>query len=475
MSARLLAAGPATPQILPMPTLQSAPGPATAAPIPKRAVASWILYDLANTVFSMGVVSLYFSLWVREQVGVDRADTVYGIVTAISMAIIFVISPLLGAMTDRARRRMPFLVVSTLLCVGFTLLIARSGYWPTMIAFVFANATYQAGLQFYDAMLPDVTTEENRGRISGIGVGIGYLGSYVAIGLGLWLGTENKPLLFGAIALAFLVFAIPCFLFVKEKGNPNPRDVFSLAMIRESTAETLRTLRGGSEYPGLLRFLLGRVFYTDAINTVITIMTLYTVNVAVASGLEQTAGERKAELIMLSAVSFAIIGGFVWGWMVDKIGPKRTLNIVLWLWVATFIGAASIGLLGLPVNVLFVVSAMAGVSLGGIWSADRPLMLRLTPPERIGEFYGLYGMVGRFSAILGPAIWAFVAWLFVGQFGLPAIKAQGIGVLVLLSFILIARWILGPVTDTPRDWAALRASADGASDAAAGPSARRGA
>jgi UMF1 family MFS transporter len=216
----------------------------TTSPIPKRAVASWILYDLANTVFSMGVVSLYFSLWVREQVGVDRADTVYGIVTAVSMAIIFVISPLLGAMTDRARRRMPFLVVSTILCVGFTLLIARSGYWPTMLAFIFANATYQAGLQFYDALLPEVTTEENRGRISGIGVGIGYLGSYLAIGLGLWLGTENKPLLFGAIALAFLLFAIPCFLFVKEKGNPNPREVFSLKMVRESTAETLRTLKG---------------------------------------------------------------------------------------------------------------------------------------------------------------------------------------------------------------------------------------
>jgi UMF1 family MFS transporter len=144
--------------------------------------------------------------------------------------------------------------------------------------------------------------------------------------------------------------------------------------------------------------------------------------------------------------------------MVDKIGPKRTLNIVLWLWVATFIVAASMGLLGLPVNVLFLVAAMAGVALGGIWSADRPLMLRLTPPDRIGEFYGLYGMVGRFSAILGPAIWAFVAWLFVGQFRLAATVAQGIGVLVLLGFILIARWILGPVTDTPRDWAALRAA-----------------
>lgn len=423
--------------------------------IPKRAVSSWILYDLANTIFSMGVVSLYFSLWVRDEVGADRADVVYGIITAVSMGIIFVISPLLGSMTDRARRRMPFLVVSTLLCVAFTVMIARSGYWVTMLAFIFANAAYQAGLQFYDALLPEVTTEENRGRISGIGVGIGYLGSYFAVGIGFLPQSADKPFLFTAIAIAFLLLSIPCFLFVKERGNPNPRPVFGLAMIRESTQETLRTLRGGSQYPGLIRFLVGRVFYTDAINTVISIMTLYTVNVAVASGLSESDGEGKARLIMLSAISFAVVGGFMWGWLVDKLGPKRTLDLVLWLWVATFGLASAIGLLSLPWQSLFVVASMAGVALGGIWSADRPLMLRLTPPDRIGEFYGLYGMVGRFSAIMGPLVWGFVGYICITTLGMKPAFGQGIGVLVLLAFVFIAMRILRSVTDEPRDWDAM--------------------
>lgn len=415
--------------------------------VPRRAVWGWILYDLANTIFSMGVVSLYFSLWVRDQVGAERADSVYGIITAVSMGIIFVISPLLGAMTDRARRRMPFLVTSTLICVVLTALLARSGYWVTMVAFVLANAAYQAGLQFYDALLPEVTSEENRGRISGIGVGIGYLGSYFAVGIGFLPQSADKPFLFTAIAIAFLVLSVPCFLFVKERGNPNPQPVFSLAMITESTRETLRTLRSGNEHPGLIRFLVGRVFYTDAINTVISIMTLYTVNVAVHSGLSTEDGETKARFVMLGAISCAVVGGFVWGRLVDKVGPKRTLDYVLWLWVATFACAAAVGLLGLPWQTLFLVASMAGVALGGIWSADRPLMLRLTPPNRIGEFYGLYGMVGRFSAITGPVIWAFVAWLCIGQLGMSPAKGQGIGVLVLLSFIFVARWILGPVRD----------------------------
>src|SRR5678815_1055030 len=213
--------------------------------IRKSAVVSWILYDLANTIFSMGVVSMFFSMWVGDQVGPERADSVYGVITGVSMGIIFIISPLLGAMSDRAARRMPFLIASTVLCVALTLLLARIGYWGTIVAFVLANAAYQAGLQFYDSLLVEVTTEENRGRIGGIGVGIGYLGSYVAVGLGFLVPSDARVLQFTIIAVAFLLFAIPCFLFVKERGNPHPRPILSWTMIKESTAQTIRTLREG--------------------------------------------------------------------------------------------------------------------------------------------------------------------------------------------------------------------------------------
>ncbi|MDP2957055.1 MAG: MFS transporter [Longimicrobiales bacterium] len=414
-------------------------------------MASWVFYDLANTIFSMGVVSLYFSLWVRGEVGAERADTVYGIITAVSMGIIFVVSPLLGAMTDKARRRMPFLVVSTLICVGFTALLARDGFWVTAVFFCIANVAYQAGLQFYDALLPEVSTEENRGRISGIGVGVGYLGSYLAVGIGLLLGTRDKPLLFTIIAASFLAFAVPCFVFVKERGNPRPGPI-NLRMAIASTRETIHTLRDSQDYPGLLRFLVGRVFYTDAINTVISIMALYTVNVAVATGLSEADGERQANLILMSAITFAVLGGFGWGWLTDRWGPKRTLNIVLRSWFGVFLLAAAVGILGLPLQALYAVAAWAGFSLGGVWAADRPYMLRLTPPARVGEFYGLYGMVGRFSAITGPGIWAAMTW-FTGQtLGLPPAVGQGIAVLTLLVLIGTGYVILQPVDDAPRTW-----------------------
>jgi MFS transporter, UMF1 family len=425
--------------------------PADVHRIRPRAIASWVLYDLANTIFSMGVVSAYFSLFIRQNVGAQRADYVYTTITAISMAVIFVVSPLLGAMTDRARRRMPFLVVSTVVCVAFTLLLARTGFYLTAVFFVIANIAYQAGLQFYDALLPEVTTPENRGRIGGIGVGVGYLGSYLAIGLGLLLGTADLPRLFAAIALAFLVFALPCFFFVRERGNPYPQPI-NLRMVLESTRETIRTLRSGQRYPGLLRFLIGRIFYTDGINTVISVMLLYTVNIAVSTGLSQETGERQGQLVLLTAVTFAILGGFFWGWLTDRIGPKRTLNYVLHAWIGIFTLAALIGIIGLPLGALYIVACTAGFAIGGIWAADRPYMLRLTPPARVGEFYGLYGMVGRFSAITGPGLWALVTYLTIKRAGLEPRVGQGIGVLTLLGLIIVSYVILQPVDDAPREW-----------------------
>ena len=438
--------------------------PAPTRVIPRRAVISWILYDLANVIFSMGVISLYFSLFVRAEVGSERADSLLGRISALSMGIMFCLSPLLGAMTDRARKRMPFLVWATLICCACTALIARGPFMMSAILFIIANGGYQAGVQFYDSLLPDVTTEENRGRINGIAVGLGYTGSYIAVGAGLLMSSKDHPFPFANyflfVAIAFLAIAFPCFLFVAEQGNPNPRPIFTLGAVKESVAQTIHTLKSGNKYPGLLRFLLGRAFYTDAINTVILFMSLYTVNMAISTGLTKEDGEQKAQLVLMSAITAAIFGGVIWGFVVDRIGPKRTLNIVLTGWITTFSIAACIGFLNLHIGWLFVVACMAGVCLGGTWASDRPLMLRLTPPDRVGEFYGLYGMVGRFSAVTGPLLWGATTWLTVEQGHMPVVRGEAFAIVSLLAMMLLAFWILRRVSDSPRDWKALAAIAE---------------
>ena len=432
--------------------------------IPRRAVVSWILYDLANVIFTMGVISLYFSLFVRAEVGSERADSLLGRISALSMGIMFCLSPLLGAMTDRARKRMPFLVWATLICCACTALIARGPFMVSAILFIIANGGYQAGVQFYDSLLPDVTNEENRGRINGIAVGLGYTGSYIAVGTGLWMSKGHPTFPFADyflfVAIAFLAIAFPCFVFVQEQGNPHPRPIFTWAAVTESTRQTIHTLKSGNKYPGLLRFLLGRAFYTDAINTVILFMSLYTVNVAISTGLTKEDGEQKAQLVLMSAITAAIFGGVIWGFVVDRIGPKRTLNIVLSGWIATFVLAAFVGFLQLPIAWLFVVACIAGICLGGTWASDRPLMLRLTPPDRVGEFYGLYGMVGRFSAVTGPLLWGATTWLTVEQGHMPVVRGEAFAILSLLAMMLLAFAILRRVFDAPCDWKALGAIAE---------------
>lgn len=427
--------------------------------IPRRAVASWVIYDVANVIFSMGVVSLKFPLFVREGVGAGQADAAYGAITSVAMGLMVLLSPVLGAMTDRARRRMPFLVWATLLACGATALLGRGPFWLSIALFVVANAGYQAGVQFYDAMLPEVSTEANRGRINGFAVGLGYLGSYIAIGMGVWLGRDGGAYpfatYFALVAVLFLVIALPCFIFVRERGNPAPRPFFTLAAIRESAAETIATLRAGHRYPGLVRFLVGRAFYTDAINTVVAFMSLYTVNVAVGTGLTAEAGQARADLVLAAAVTTAIAGGVGWGFLVDRIGPKRTLRLVLALWLCTFALAAAVGAFRLPIGWLYVVACSAGIALGGTSASDRPFLLRLTPPARVGEFYGLYGMVGRFSAVTGPAIWGAITWVVVQKLGLGELTGEALAIMVLFGMVVLAAWILRGVDDAPRDWAAL--------------------
>jgi UMF1 family MFS transporter len=428
--------------------------------IPKRAVAAWILYDLANVIFSMGVISLKFSLFVQDEVGSVRADSVYARITAISMGIMFLLSPLLGAMTDRARKRMPFLIWATLIACTATALIARGPFMVSALLFIVANGGYQAGVQFYDSLLPEVSTEENRGRVNGLAVGLGYLGSYIAVGLAFVIGTKDQPFpyaqYFLIISGCFFALAIPCFVFVKEPGNPHPRPIFTFGAVKESVAQTILTLKTGHKFPGLLRFLLGRAFYTDAINTVISFMSLYTVNVAISTGLTRADGQAKAQLVLMSAITAAIFGGVIWGQVVDRIGPKKTLTIVLILWMFVLGTGSAVGFMNLHIGWLFAVACGAGICLGGTWASDRPLMLRLTPPDRIGEFYGLYGMVGRFSAVTGPLLWGLTTYITVERGGIPEVQGQAFAILTLLAMVVVSFAILHRVTDEKRDWEALK-------------------
>jgi MFS transporter, UMF1 family len=152
----------------------------------------------------------------------------------------------------------------------------------------------------------------------------------------------------------------------------------------------------------------------------------------------------ETQILLLISILFAVVGGFAWGVLVDKIGPKRTLNIVLLIWMAVLAAIVAIAVFDLSKWLFWAVATVAGVALGGVWAADRPYMLRLAPPRFVGEFYGLYAMVGRFASIIGPFMWGYITDTL--GLGRPA------AVLSLLVFVVVAFVILQGVDDRPREW-----------------------
>ena len=409
--------------------------------IERRSVASWVLYDLANTAFSLGIITYFFPRLVKNVLG--RGDQVM-LLDALAAALIFVAAPVLGALSDQASRRLPFLIVSTLLCVSATFLLGQEDTRLMFGLFVFASVCFQAGLIFYDSLLPEVSTDENRGRIGGIGVGVGYAGSLIALAVGTVILLDiTKPTVgdyanvFRGLAVVFLLFAIPAFLFVRERPRLVP--ALSWRIVPGAFREVGTTARRARRYRGLGPFLLGRFFYADAANTLIFAVVLY------AEG-SLRLGKDESVIIPVLSIVAAIPAGIAWGRVVDRLGPRRTLDIVLVLWMAVLASAAAIGAWGLPSELAYGLGVAMGIGLAGLWSADRPLMARLAPPRYYGQFFGLYAMVGRFAAIIGPVMWFLIADPGMLGWGQPA------AVVFLLVWVVIAFLVLRPVDDRPRDW-----------------------
>lgn len=411
-------------------------GGLTASGQPRVAVA-WSLYDFANTIFSYVVVSSAIGLWLVDgsRFGERDGNFILSVAIVVSVGFNALVSPILGALSDRGGRRLPFLLLFTLLCIVPTAFIGWSAPALGVALFIVANFAYQAALIYYDATLKTVSTPESRGRLSGIGVAIGYCGTVFA-GLLLLILDASVEQRFVIAAALFGLFAIPIFLVVRESGTVAR---ISVSDVAGSLGQLRESVRHAREVPGLLRFLIGRFFYSDAVNTIIVVMTVVTVY---AKGLDQTT----SQYVLLGLTLVAIAASFGWGRLVDRLGPRRTLMIVLASWaVGLVLGAISLSVDGpIGLAMFLVAGGILGSGLGGVQVADRVLMVRLSPPERLGEFFGLYGLVGKGSQVIGQLLYGVTLLLFFDALGVGAYQ---LAVLTLLGTMLLGAWILRPVSD----------------------------
>ena len=398
---------------------------------PRRGVAGWIVYDLGNTLFSQNMISNYFPVWVVAVMG--GSDAHISLVNTVTMGLMLGIGPWLGAVSDRLPRRLPILIATTTGCCLITLLIGND-LQSSLILFLGANLLFQAGLIMYDALLPAVSTPDNRGRVGGAAIGLGYLGSLLGIGIGFLVLARggDYQTIFRLTAIGFFLLALPCFLWVKEQARTVER-LAPLALARGAMQDIFNTARRARSYPELVRFLVGRAFYAEAANTIGIFMAVYlTVQLGFSSG--------QKDRLLLVAIVAAVAGGFFWGRVVDRIGPRDSLMRVLGIWAVALTLIAATGFTILPNEALWLIAPLAGFALGGTWASDRPLMIGLAPPEYLGQFYGLYALSGRFAALVGPLLWALV--VDVLGWGRPT------ALLVLLGLVLVAMVILRPLSSS---------------------------
>jgi len=411
---------------------------------------AWALYDFANTIFSFAIVSFAMSLWAIRFLG--EADGTFWFTAAVSISVLLnaIVSPVLGAMSDRVGRRKPFLAFFTLACIGATAVIGLVDIRLGLLAFAVANFAYQAALIYYDALLPDVARPLSRGRLSGIGVALGYCGTLLVGGLlllGLTIENEQStPSTFVLVAALFAIFAGPLFLWVREQeraGTP-----FSAVDAISSWSQLGQTIRHAAETPGLLRFIVARFFYSDPVNTAIAVMSAFAVN---AIGF--TEGQALQVLLILTVV--AVLASFAWGFLADRWGPRRTLFAVLGTW------AVGLTILALFLSTIpfLIAGALLGAGLGGVGVVDRLMLLRLSPPEQVGEMFGLYGLVGKASAVIGPVLYGTIVKTLLDSLDRAAYQ---VAIASLFVFLLIGIWILRgvPEGDPERDLATAEALAD---------------
>lgn len=373
-----------------------------------KEVWGWAIYDFANTIFSMNILTLYFAGWLIIDHGLE--DIWYSLTFSISMLLAAVSMPVLGALSDVSGRKKSYLLILTLGCVFATFSLGIIAGFSVnvqveivlaLIVFAIANYCFEGGLVFYNALLPQVSHHRRMGQISGLGVSLGYLGAIAGMFMVLPFVQGKIPLFdssgkenaFIPTAILFMLFSLPAFLWIRSGSKPTAHKL----KIKAAFASVWEDLRDTKKYPGVLRFLISDFMFEDAIATVILFMAVYTQAV-------MGFGEGEKTILFAVSTTSAAIGSLGCGWVTDRIGPKKTLSLVVWGWIVTLI------LVAFTANRTFfwISGSLTGIFLGSTWTSSRPLLAHLVPREKLGQFFGLYSLSGRAAAIIGPLVWGAV-------------------------------------------------------------------
>ena len=414
----------------------------------RKEIWSWCFYDFGNSAFTTLVITFIYSTYFTKAIAENEIDGTYlwSQAIAITAVIVSLLSPILGAIADKGGYRKIFLTLTTYMSIGATALLffpIKGQILFALILVVIANVNFELGGVFYNAYLPEIVSRKKIGRISGIGWGAGYLGGLLAMLVAMvgfvspdvpWFGLdidtgEHIRATNVLVAAWFFIFTLPAILYLKEKKVESANRIGIVVL--NSIQELKKTFQEIKIYKNTVRFLISRLIYNDGLVTIFAFGAIY------ASG---TFGFTFNEIMIFGIVLniAAGSGAFLMGYIDDVIGGKLTIQISL-------IGLMIAVLLAVFANskLLFWVSGIiVGLFAGPNQSASRSLMGRLTPPDKINEFYGFFAFSGKLTSFLGPMLLG----IFTKYF-----SSQRYGVAVVFIFFFVGFLLMRNVNEPDAD------------------------
>lgn len=382
-----------------------------------KKVLAWSLYDFANTAFSALYITFFFPILIKTYLGGNEFQI--GLVMSLSFLTAALIVPFLGAMADATGRKLPIIFMATIFNVGLTAITPYAQLqWALIFGFL-ANLFYLLGLSVYNAQLVDIAGEKERGRVSGLGVAVGYLGTIASLAIAYpFLG--NIKAIFLVTAIFFFIFSLPLFLFLRDKKieGLNWISNFKKAFLEVKKTVTYllpglpgaTTLLSSTESskagkvvaPGLGSFLVGSFFYNNAMNTIIIFLSLFATTVIGLS-------VREFFFVFALLAIGSFFGAMVAGYFSDKIGPVKMLTAALVVWMAV---TAFFILFQQSLMSFLLAGMVGGGALGAVWTGNRHLVTKLAPSHKVAEIFGFEGLTERFSGVIGPLLFGYLVTVF---------------------------------------------------------------
>ena len=379
----------------------------------RRSVVAWALYDWANSSFATTVMAGFFPVFFKQYWSAGSEVTVstfrLGIGNGIASALIALLAPLIGAVADRGGARVKLLLLFTVLGVAMTagLYWVERGQWSLAVLFyALASVGFSGGVAFNDSLLLDVAEESELDLVSSYGYALGYLGGGLLFLINVVM--TLKPQLFGladaaqAVRVSFLtvaawwgLFTVPLLLFVRERRPATP--LRPLAALRAGWSELRRTLSRLRAYRAVTLFLVAYWLYIDGVNTVIKMAVDYGLSLGFAS---------KSLIVALLVTQFvAFPAALAFGWIGKRFGPRSGILLSIGVYLGVTIGGYYLQ----TVAQFYALAVVIGLVQGGIQSLSRSYFARLVPPDKSGEFFGFFNMMGKFAAVIGPVLMGWVA------------------------------------------------------------------